>query len=415
MRPSTERRSNRILRGPTSYACALAVSLPLFLVPFSDASGEGVSDASEDAGHPTNSVSLVERTENLGRLYQSETNRFVQEVWFLGRYHGQYYESNGSVAQDEDWEHRRFRIGGQARFLEKLVIHVQMVSKEDLDAFYGGFTELWIGWRFHDAIMLTIGQQKHRFTHDRNVSSRYLNTLERSQLTNMFGLDYTPAVTLSGRGETWSYYGGVFSNATDPDILGAMTDLESGFSTIAIGTLDLRAWIPTDAAFLNFGHLYSDANRKATNLARYDHGVAAALILTEGPFSLVTEATAGFGYEPGDAAGINVQPGFHLTDALQLVGRYQLAGSGGREGLNAQRRYEREVGMTTGDLYQAGYLGLNYYIVGHRLKLMSGLEYARLGGEDAWTGSLALRLFWGPHSSGPFPMAQMLEGIWDAD
>jgi hypothetical protein len=71
--------------------------------------------------------------------------------------------------------------------------------------------------------------------------------------------------------------------------------------------------------------------------------------------------------------------------------------------------------MTTGDLYQAGYLGLNYYIVGHRLKLMSGLEYARLGGEDTWTGSLALRLFWGPHSSGPFPMAQMLDGIWDAD
>lgn len=389
--------------------------LTLLIVPGA-AAGAAPSPGAEEPEPPARRhVSLVERTENLGRLYSSDTNPFVQELWFLGRYHGQYYEANGTDAQDEDWEHRRFRIGGQARLFGKLVLHAQMVSKEDLDAFYGGFTELWIGWRFRDEIMLTVGQQKHRFTHDRNVSSRYLNTLERSQLTNMFGLDYTPAVTLSGRGGTWSYYGGVFSNATGTAMGEAFTDLDSGFSIMAIGTRDLRAWIPTDTAYLNGGYLFSDANRRATNLARYDHGVAAALILTEGPFSFVAEATAGFGDAPGDAAGLNLQPGFHLTDSLQLVGRYQISGSGSREGLVAQRRYEQAVGMTTGDLYQAGYLGLNYHLVGHRLKLMSGIEHARLGGESAWTASAALRLFWGPHSPGPFPMAQMLDGIWDWD
>ncbi len=68
--------------------------------------------------------------------------------------------------------------------------------------------------------------------------------------------------------------------------------------------------------------------------------------------------------------------------------------------------------MTAGDLYQAVYLGLNRYIVGHRLKLMSGVEYATLGGEDCWTASVAVRLFWGPQSRGPFPMAQTLPGTW---
>ncbi|MBY0399237.1 OprO/OprP family phosphate-selective porin [Myxococcota bacterium] len=355
----------------------------------------------------------MERLHDLGLVYRSEANPIVQEAWFLGRYHGQYHWSEGNRAQGEGWENRRFRIGGHVRLFEKLVVHAQMVSKEDLSEFYGGFTELWVGWRFSDAIMLTIGQQKHRFTHDRNISSRYLNTLERSQLTNMFGLDYTPAITLTGRKGRWGYYGGAFTNATGTDIGSAFVDFDSGGSFLAIATYDLREWIPIDSAFLNGGYLYSHATRRATNLNRFNHGVASALILTEGPLSLVTEVTAGFGSEPGDAAGLNVQPGWYIMDELQLVGRYQLAGSSGEEGLIAQRRYEREAGMSTGELYQAGYLGLNYYILGHRLKLMSGIEYATLGGDHVWTGSLAVRLFWGPDSSGPFPMAQQLEGTWD--
>lgn len=394
------------------FVLGLCGLLEILAAPLAAVAAEKAPAAETPAeGRP----SLAERLENLGRVYQSDTNPWVQEVWLLGRYHGQYYESNGSVAQDEDWEHRRLRVGGQARLFEKLVLHAQMVSKEDADAFYGGFTELWIGWRFSDALVLTLGQQKHRFTHDRNISSRYLNTLERSQLTNMFGLDYTPAATLSGRGEKWSYYGGVFSNETDPDMRESFSSFRAGASFLAIGTYDVREWIPTDSAFVNAGYLYSDANQRATNLNRFDHGFATALILTEGALSLVTEVTAGFGYERGDAAGINVQPGWYLTDEVQLVGRYQLAGSNGRDGLNAQRRYEREVGMTAGDLYQAGYLGLNYYILKHRLKLMSGLEYGRLGGEDALTVSMAIRFFFGPHSSGPFPMAQMLEGMLESD
>ena len=81
-------------------------------------------------------------------------------------------------------------------------------------------------------------------------------------------------------------------------------------------------------------------------------------------------------------------------------------------GIRAQRRYERNVGLNNGSTYQAGYLGLNYYIAKHRIKLMSGLEYSKLDNRDCWTGSLAFRFFFGPHSKGPFPMAQTLEGVW---
>lgn len=355
---------------------------------------------------------LGEKLENLGLLYRSESDPVLQELWFLGRFHGQYHWSDGSNGSNEDYETRRFRIGGQARVFKNLTLHAQMVSGSDFEPFYNGFTELWAGWRFSDAVILTVGQQKHRFTHDRNISSRYINYLERSMFTNMMGLDYTPAVTLSGRAGKWSYYTGVFSNATGTDMGAAFTELDSGWSFLGTATLDMGHAMGMDHAHLNFGYLHSDANENATNLNRYDNAVATALILTKGPMSLVTEATAGFGSSRGNGVSLNVQPAWYITDKLQLSTRYQIAMSDEENGLSAQRRYERPAGLGTGDLYQAAYAGLTYFVAAHRLKVMSGVEYSTIGGEDCWTASVALRLFWGPHSKGPFPMAQMLNGTY---
>jgi len=121
-------------------------------------------------------------------------------------------------------------MGGQARVFQRLTLLVQMVSGSDFEPFYNGFTELWASWKFSDALALTIGPRKHRFTHDRNVSSRYINYLERSMLTNVFAADYTPAITLSGKAGRWNWYGGVFTDKTGQDMEDAFTDLDSGYS-----------------------------------------------------------------------------------------------------------------------------------------------------------------------------------------
>ena len=351
--------------------------------------------------------------EHLGRIYANESNPVIQEAWLLGRYHGQWHWADGSAGEDDGYEDRRYRMGGQARLFERLTLHAQMVSGSDFEPFYNGFTELWAAWRFSDALVLTVGQQKHRFTHDRNVSSRYINYLERSMLTNMFGADYTPAVTLSGRTTRWSWYGGVFSNKTGRDMEDAFSNLDSGYSLLGTVTRDMTDHFGTDSAFLNMSFVHSDANDEATNLNRFDQGLASALILTEGSLSLVTEVTAGLGADEGDAFGLNLQPGVFLTRRVQAVARYQIAGSNEARGLVAQRRYEREAGLSSGDLYQAGYAGLNFHFFEHRIKLMTGIEYATLDGEHCWTGSVAIRFFFGPHSKGPFPMAQMLDPAFD--
>jgi phosphate-selective porin OprO/OprP len=287
-----------------------------------------------------------------------------------------------------------------------------MVNGMDLEPFYGGFSELWAQWSFSEALNLTIGQQKHRFSYERNVSSRYMNYMERTMLTNLFVLDYTPAVTLSGRIGRFNYYTGLFSNATGPSMGNSFTKLNSGWSFLATLTYDLGHSLGTDTAFLNASYLRSDFDASATHMNRFEHGLAAALIVTEGPASLAVEVMSGLGGARGDAHGLLVQPGLFLTDKLQIVARYQLAVSDQPTGLTALRRYERNVGLNTGDLYRAGYVGLNYHIVGHRLKLMTGMEYSKMGDRDCWTAMTTVRLFWGPHAQGPFPMAQTLEGMW---
>jgi phosphate-selective porin OprO/OprP len=296
--------------------------------------------------------------------------------------------------------------------LTRLTLHAQAISGSDFEPVYNGFTELWMGWQFCEAVQLTVGQQKHRFTHDRNVSSRYLSFMERSMFTNMMGLDYTPAITLSGRMKRLEYYTGVFSNATGRDIGSAFTEFHSGASFLAACTYDLGRSLGVDSAQFYGSYLHSDWKPGATNLNRFNDAVSGAIILTQGPAALVTELTAGFEGSRGDAVGLQVQPSYFLTDTLEAVGRYQVASASDPKGLRSQRRYESPAGMRDGDFYQAGYLGLNRYLAGHRLKVMTGLEYSKMNSRDVFTFFAGLRMFFGPHSNAPFPGNKLLKGGW---
>jgi len=240
----------------------------------------------------------------------------------------------------------------------------------------------------------------------------YMSFMERSMFTNMMGLDYTPAVTLSGRIEKLDYYAGVFSNATGRDMGTAFTELHSGSSFLAAGTYDLGTLLGADSAQFYGSYLHTELGSGATNLTRFDSAVSGALILTGGSAALVTELTAGFGGQRGDAVGLNVQPSYFLTDTLEVVGRYQLATASQANGLRAQRRYESPAGMPDGDSYQAVTLGLNRYVAGHRLKLMTSVEYAKMDDRDVFTFFAGFRMFFGPHSNAPFPGNKMLKDRW---
>lgn len=396
-----------ILKTTTHIACTAAFAACNLLASAKNPEAPVIQTKSSPAEE-----TLAEQLENLGLLYKDKNNPYLQEFWLLGRYHGQYHSAEGSRGDNDNWEDRRIRFGFQANVFNGWTLHAQSISGSDFNPNYNGFTELWVRKQFTEALNLTVGQQKHRFTHDRNISSRYMNYLERAQFTNMMGLDYTPAVTLSGRSGKFEYYSGFFSNATGTNMWDSFTELNSGYSFLTAVTYNLGHFLNADSAYFYGGYLHSDPNENATNMTRFDDAVSGALILTEGPTSLVTELTTGFGGRRDDAIGLNIQPGIYLTDELQLVARYQIAGAADDRGLTAQRRYERPAGMPNGDFYQAAYLGLNYYIASHRIKLISGIEYAEMNDEDVVTASVGFRMYFGPHSNAPFPGNKMLEGMW---
>ncbi len=396
-----------------SFSCCLlgcTVTGSVFLL-LSDARAQSSptsatsSDSSSEEKKP---FDLGKELEQLGRIYKNDKDDILQELWLLGRYQGQYHWTEATTGEDDSYETRRFRLGSQAKLFQKLTLHAQMVSGSDVSPFYNGFTELWAQWAFSPQFALTIGQQKNRFTHDRNVSSRYLNYLERAMLTNMFGADYTPAITIQGTLDKFTYYTGFFTNATGQNMGEAFTDFDSGYSYIAQGYYDLGRRGVFDDVTLYGSYVHSDYNDNATNLNYFDNGISAAVIVMKGHFATVAELTTGQGNEKGNATGINLQPSYFLNRQWQLAGRYQLAGSNGDEGLKPQRRYESKAGFEKGDLYHAGYAGINYYIAEHRLKLMQGVEYANMSGQEAWTAIFMVRFYFGPHSGGAFPMNKIL-------
>lgn len=380
----------------------------LFLASVAPHHGAQAEPSLDTYQPPPLQQTLGERLENLGRLYKNDSNDVVQEVWLLGRYHGQYHWTDADTGEDHGYETRRFRLGGQARLLKRMTLHTQMVSGSDIDPVYNGFTELWAQWAFTPEVALTIGQQKNRFTHDRNVSSRYLNYLERAMFTNMFGVDYTPAITLQGTDGKTSYYTGIFTNATGQNIGEALSEYTSGYSALGAVYHRLGAMLGVQEVTLYGSYLHSDANERATNMNRFDDGLSGAIIMTLGHASLIGEVTGGFGSDNGDAVGLNLQPTYFINRSLQIATRYQIARSTDEVGLSPQGRYERPAGLGAGDRYQAGYVGLNYYFAKHRSKLMTGIEYATMSGQDAWTVSTMFRFYFGPHSGGAFPMNDIL-------
>ncbi len=347
--------------------------------------------------------SAFDKIWDLATLYKNKENPVIQKLAFTGRYHGQYGWVDADQGEYEDWESRRFRLGLNAQIFQDFELKAEMFG--DLNSggdFYEGFTEVFVAWKPDDAFNLIIGKQKPRFSLDWSTSSREIQTFERNIVINNFGIDYETGVSASGKTGNFSYFTGVFNNDTGkPGDESEFGDLGGGFSYIASASYDLKDVTGLDKSVLRADFLHSEHDAEDELLTKFDNGFAASLALKQGAFGLNTEAIYGEG-DKGDVWGLYVTPSYDITKKLQVVARYTYAHSGD-DVLRAQSRYEREAGLSdsgNGGRYNAGYVGLNYFIYGHKLKLMAGVEYSKLdGGSDGgdYEGVTALtgvRIFW---------------------
>ncbi|MFN0126034.1 MAG: porin [Verrucomicrobiales bacterium] len=391
------------------YASACGLAL-LIGCPLARAGTEtGPAGAKQAVVEPAAEGTWMDSLWNLATLHKSDDG-FFNEFSLTGRYQGQYWSADSDDGDDSDWEHRRFRLGARTFFLERqLELKAEMFS--DLNSggdFYEGLIEAYVAWHQSDAFNLTLGKQKPKFGWEWSLSSRLIPTFERSGLINQFRPDYATGAVVDGKVDKWSYYVGAYSNDTvgDGDDTTEFGEFDGGWSAIASVSYDLSDTFGLKKAQWRLDYIHSDRDDNDEIYRAFDNGVSTSLELKNGSWGLLTEVLVG----DGDATnlGLVLIPTYDLTSRLQLVGRYQLGLSDDDVGLSAQRRYEREVGGAPGDVYNAFYVGFQYFLFDgkdvekkpeqkHRLKLMGGVEYANMDGPkgyDGWTALAGVRLYW---------------------
>lgn len=368
------------------YPSTLRVLLALVAAPALVCAGTAA--LSEPAAEKPTSV--YDRLWSLATVYKNAENPLVEEISFFGRAHTSWANVQSNKGDWSDWEERRLRAGVRLSVLHDFEIKLETRYIAQGGPAYTGLTEANITWNADPAFRLTVGKQLPRFTLEGSISANELITLERSFLANTFWFgeeNFSTGISAAGSIGSWRYYTAVLSGESDK----AFGELSAGFYTVASIGYDFASALRVDRAVLQFDYVYNNGDAANTVPKPFDHTLSLSFDGRSGPYGFQADAVSasGLGKQP-DAWGFVIMPSYALTPKLELVGRFTYLDGDGPGALRPQRRYENEVpgiNGTRGDSYRAGYLGLNYYLYGHKLKLQTGVEYSRMNDSSAAGGA----------------------------
>jgi phosphate-selective porin OprO/OprP len=379
--------------------------------------------------------SVYDKIWSAATLYKDDDNPFIQEFSLQGRLQLQYFNMDSNVGDldTEDYkdasdannervwgdhfEVRRARFGFKSKLFRSFKFEGQIDVDTDADAnLYKDLYDLFLTYSASDAFNISVGKTKVRFTREQEISSKEILTFERSLMANLLFPGELTGVWVNGKGIKggWLYEAGVYGSDRQRDF----SEFDAGAVFLGKVGYDYSSSANLDSAVASVhvmhntepGYLETTTANNYTPSASPSFGTSIALTndINHGRFGLMTEAVYGFGDDRADVYGLTIIPSYFIADGLQLVGRFQVAASNGGDGISLPSRYE---GLTnngvvnaadrpalmdrTGSTYTAAYAGLNYYLHGHKLKLMTGIEYAKLGGGDyeGYTAMTGLRMF----------------------
>jgi phosphate-selective porin OprO/OprP len=347
-------------------------------------------------------------------LYKSDTNPVIQKFAFTGRYQGDYIHINGRGVvpgtpgkqdlHDDDYNTRRLRGGFKATLFEDFTMHVEADLKLEEDPVYNRLTDAYIGWSYSDALKFKLGKQRMEFTLDGSISSKKLLTIDRNNLSNnlWFSYEYLPGLSVGGKHDNWHYKTGVFSRGQADREFGL---LNAGTTWLASVGYDFSDRLASDEALLKLDYVYNDdsssrspvyTNRSLANIVSLNFRYA------DDNYGVRTDLAYGDGSKgQSNLWGFTVMPFYDFTPCLQGVLRYTYVESGGDNGVRLTGYESATVNKAKGDQYQEAYAGLNYYIYGNKLKVLTGLSYISMrdqandgGAFDGMSWITGLRLSW---------------------
>jgi phosphate-selective porin OprO/OprP len=364
-------------------------------------------------------------------LYKDDANPILQEFSLQGRLQLQtiYGEAGGDSFNTSDYkdagndesvwgndiEARRARFGFKSKWFQNWKLDGQI--NVDLDGrdgdtndhtLYKDLYDLFVTYGPSETFNVSAGKTKTRFTREQEISSNNILTIERSLLANTMFPGELTGIWTNGKGvqEYWLYELGVYGS----DRVREFSEFDQGAIVLGKVGYDYSSQAGLDSAVASIHYMHNtepgfrelkEDNFTPSASPLFTDSIALTNDINHGRYGLTTEVLYGFGYDgvyeqsgklvtdkpQSDVFGITIIPSYFIADGLQVVGRLQIATSEDGDGLQVPSRYERLAYGATGDdekgnTYVSTYLGLNYYIYGHKLKLMNGIEYSDMGGGD---------------------------------
>lgn len=345
----------------------------------------------------------AESTDRLDRIWQLSRLTPKGEypsVKLRGRYHVQHYWVDaGDEGSADDLEHRRFRLGMDIGFTSKVKLSFDLnMDRDGVGPLVDNFDYVSLEWKLDDATTLQFGKlRRHPLTREDGTSSNNILTIERSLVAARYLMDNLGGVYVEHERGDWTFGGGAMSGSFEDDDGLALPTLDGGL--VLQGNVAYQATPETE---LRLDYVFNDGDPDNNGLRAYRHMVSLNSESQWQRFGLITDIifASALPQSRGDLYSVVLMPHYMLTPKLQLVGRYTYAGSYSATGVRLSSRYDRRVDALAGDRgddYQAWYVGLNYYIYGHKLKLMAGVEHTTLsrptGRYSGLTAATSLRLY----------------------
>ena len=409
---------------------------PAFALGLALAASAGCAASADESGTQTKEKSALDTLWDYPTLYKNEAAGFLNEFRIIGRAHFDMYNVNSNLGSDQDWIVRRLRLGIRATFFHKLdlLVETDLASQNPGGALFIGdpgyqrLTSAYLAYRFSDALKLTVGKHRAIFTLDGSISANELQTIERNNLSNnlWFTQSLFSGVSLSGNIGAWQYNTGLFSGgsyyAPQSQFEGSSKEFGNfnggNFWLGSIG-YDFAKMLGVKGALLRADFVYNNPSTQSNATRSFSEIGSLNFHLDAGRWGFSADAAAGRGVlGQSDVFGVVLMPWFNITEKLQIVGRYTYLASSGPDGLRFNR-YESTLAVNTnkngtakvnkfgavstqrGDEYNEVYLGLNYFIYGHKLKLQTGWQYAWMqdsanngGAYHGWTWTSSLRISW---------------------
>ena len=368
------------------------------------------------------SMSPAERVKSALTLYQNEDNPFLKSVNLMAQLQLQYAYGSANTGKfgTADWpdglkwgnlENRRYRLGLRAKFGGGFsLFNLTDLHPDFSDGVYKRTPEMYLTWTHSEAFAVSAGKCELKFNREQEYLSSQFPVFERTALGNMFYGGELTGIWAGGKnlGSGWLYSVGVFSNDRQDEWprfggAGAVMVTKIGYdytSHTPFDAADVRLeWLHnTKPGYRNSSTnpaspLYSNCY-SVSNEIRIDRlGFTAELLLGEGANNR------------SDVGAISTMLRWSFTEKLEFINVLEAARSLDDNGVILPVRYEAlSPGLAggAGDQWFSGYAGLNYYIDGHAIKLMTGVKYSHMegiptnsGGDtfDGWTWLAGVRMF----------------------